>query len=116
MIEWVKEAANKEFESSPYKTPEFDKFVKSARRWFRAFVKRNGFENLDFHIMHFEFSGFFTDKSGQVWYFSSGDVRFKIMKSMLIRTAKDYKDFTGGQNRFIEYDDQFEDTLLRVIG
>lgn len=41
-------------------------------------------------------SGFFTSKNGQIYYIGSSDTRsdFRIY----YRTAKSYKDFTGGQN------------------
>lgn len=64
------------------------------------------------------FSGFFTSQKGKVYYLSSGDYRLKP-KSFLIRTAKDYKDFSGGHNNYIsilENDlDNLKENLFRFI-
>lgn len=47
------------------------------------------------------FSGFFTADNGQIYYFSSQDVRYNGYEKLLIRTAKDYKDYTGGSNQWV---------------
>lgn len=57
--------------------------------------------NLDFHYGFHYFSGFFTAPSGQIYYISSFDIRGGGEK-MYYRTAKSYKDFTGGANRSLE--------------
>lgn len=44
-------------------------------------------------------SGFFTSKTGQIYYISSGDWRGERHLYMY-RTAKHYKDFTGGGNQW----------------
>ena len=67
-------------------------------------LKNAGFENIKISNGFYYFSGFAT-KNEQVIYFSIPDVRHKRAfgpsdNDVLIRTAKDYKDFTGGGNGF----------------
>lgn len=47
------------------------------------------------------FSGFFTADNGQIYYFSSDDVRHYGYERLMFRTAKDYKDYTGGSNQYV---------------
>ena len=47
------------------------------------------------------FSGFFTADNGQIYYFSCDDVRHWGYERLMFRTAKDYKDYTGGSNQFV---------------
>lgn len=94
-----------EFESSSGKTPQFMAFCRVFKKDFLKFLSRYFAENVSFSIGHFEISGFFTiPKQNQVYYFSLGDVRW--YKSMFVRTAKDYKDYTGGRNQNINLDSE----------
>ena len=53
---------------------------------------------------HYYISGFF--KVGeQPFYISISDVRHFTINNILIRTAKDYKDFTGGSNHYLTIQD-----------
>jgi len=91
------------FESSSGLTSEFDKFYKTFKSEFRKELKSQGATDIKFNRGHFFISGFCTIDN-QVFYFSLPDVRgsnFRMPK-LMYRTAKDYKDFTGGQNRFAE--------------
>lgn len=107
----------KGFDSSSGKTPEFLAFSKSVKRWFELFCKENGCTHLDFHIGHFECSGYFTNPSGQIWYFNTTDVRGLIQDSMMIRKVESYKDYQGKGNRWVGYDmDMFVYLLKREIG
>ena len=54
-----------------------------------------------FSIGHYYISGFFT-VGEQAYYFSISDVRYFPEEKMLVRTAKHYKDFTGGANNYIK--------------
>ena len=78
------------------------KWVRSARTWLKAFCKEIGAINFELHTGHYYFYGFFMYKN-QYWYFSSGDCRFKLFSGMLIRTAKNNKDYTGGCNQSVDY-------------
>ena len=48
--------------------------------------------------------GFFTAPSGQLYQFFCSDVRHFPYKEITYRTAKHYKDFTGGHNQRIDKD------------
>jgi hypothetical protein len=94
------------FESSSGLTPEFKKFYSVFKSEFSKELKKVGATNIVFNRGHFYVSGFCTINS-QPWYFSLSDVRGmnhvlnqSCMGKLLYRTAKDYKDYTGGQNRY----------------
>ena len=64
-------------------------------------LKNAGFEDIKISNGHYYFSGFAT-KNEKVIYFSISDVRHFPEDKVLIRTAKDYKDFTGGGNNYAQ--------------
>jgi len=103
-----------EFESSIGETEHFRQFYRAfkrdMRRILRPYVKR-----IRFSKGHFFVSGFFELDDGRIFYFSTGDVRYKLMPSMLIRRAKDFNDYTGGTNMYVPYDERFSESLLDVI-
>jgi len=99
------------FESSSSKTPEFIAFCNVFKSEFTKELKSIDAKDIVFSIGHFYISGFFTiDK--QAWYFSLPDVRQMdyVLKNnpnscwsqLLYRTAKDYKDYRGGNNRYVK--------------
>lgn len=58
--------------------------------------------NIEIHNGYNYRSGFF-EKGGRLYYFSTCDIRYSSQDSLnnvLIRTAKDRKDFTGGSNTY----------------
>ncbi len=59
------------------------------------------FEDIKVSNGYYYFSGF-AKKNNKIIYYSLSDVRHysKNHNPLLIRTAKDYKDFTGGSNNF----------------
>lgn len=61
--------------------------------------------NVEISYGFYYFSGFFTADNGQTYYFSSGDVRDGGYNKLLIRTAKNNKDYTGGTNQYIGISD-----------
>lgn len=92
----------KEFESASYRTPEYLAWHRLFKREFTKFLESRGMTGIEFSKPnHFDMSGFFKDGAkDQIWYFSVGDLRgFK--DAMLIRTAKHYKDYTGGMNQYV---------------
>lgn len=96
----------KGFYSSSNTTKEFMNFVRTFRSEFTKELKSIGATDIQIGKGHFYVSGFFT-VDGQAWYFSLSDVRGiqyclnqSCMGKLLYRTAKNYKDFTGGQNRY----------------
>jgi len=91
------------FESSSIKTLEFKSFCKKFRHAFIKELKRYYDINcITFNYGHFYISGFFSLEDGRIFYFSIPDVRSPSDQNrMLIRTAKSFKDYTGGSNNFI---------------
>ena len=69
----------------------------------RKALKKADFTDIKFSNSHYYFSGFAT-KNSKVIYFSIPDVRHFPPTGgggdLLIRTAKDYKDYTGGSNNW----------------
>ena len=57
------------------------------------------FEDIKVSNGYYYFSGF-AKKNNQTIYYSISDVRHFPEDNVLIRTAKDYKDYTGGGNNF----------------
>ena len=69
----------------------------------RKALKQADFTDIKFLNGHYYFSGFAT-KNNKAIYFSIPDVRHFPptggAADLLIRTAKDYKDYTGGSNNY----------------
>jgi len=97
------------FQSASNKTPEFKSFCRTFKSEFSKELQKLNATNVIFSFGHFSITGFFTIGT-QAWYFSLPDVRGmeygmvnnpdSCLNKLLYRTAKDYKDYTGGQNRF----------------
>lgn len=104
------------FESSCGVTPQWKSFYRKALNFFKKVVEEVGGSKLEMSRGHFYFSGFFTAKSGQVYYFSISDVRYFLEKKILIRKAEGYKDYTGGQNCYLQLDGRFTERLKRMVG
>ena len=103
------------FESSSGVTQEqvafWNAFRSDMKRILKGKIKR-----LKLEKNHFEMFGFFEANTGVIWYISTGDLRWAAKKyGMLIRTAKDFKDFTGGPNYTIMFDEHFEENLLQYV-
>jgi hypothetical protein len=90
----------KGFESSSGLTPEFANFFKVFKKEFTCELQSIGATNIIFNRGHFYISGFFTVNE-QAYYFSLPDVRGNYTPELMYREAKDYKDFTGGVNRYV---------------
>ncbi|MCK9467650.1 MAG: hypothetical protein M0P94_04970 [Candidatus Absconditabacterales bacterium] len=83
-----------------HNTPGFNSMYRKATNEIKKLLSDVA-EEFKFNKGHFYFSGFFKRKSdGQAFYLSITDARFCIDK-ILIRTAKHYKDFTGGGNNYV---------------
>lgn len=89
------------FESSSTLTPEFAQFYRTFKSEFTKELKSVGATDIVFSRGHFYVSGFCTI-NGQIWYFSLSDVRGSeyYLPNLMYRTAKHYKDFTGGSNQW----------------
>lgn len=91
------------FESSCSKTPEFMKFVKTFKKEFKEEMSKINATNMQFNVGHFYISGYYT-LGGQSYYFSMSDVRYHPEPILMFRTVNDYKDYSGGNNRYVSID------------
>ena len=94
------------FQSSSGTTPDFLDFVKIFKKEFTKELVSIGATNIQIGRGHFYVSGFFT-VGNKPYYFSLSDVRSYNpngghFSDLLYRTAKDYKDYTGGINHYVK--------------
>lgn len=73
------------------------------KRRIEKLLNENGFENIELHNGYYQFNGF-ADRNGKTVYFSSYDYRNSDIK-LLIRTAENHKDYTGGTNHYADITD-----------
>ena len=109
---------NIQFESSTRETEQFKNFALMFRKELVAELKKNvGIKEFTFSRGHFYVSGFFRTLKDKVYYFSISDVRHFKIETMLIRTAKDFNDFSGGGNNWITLkENMFKNSPLVVVG
>jgi hypothetical protein len=79
---------------------DFKDFFRKEKNRLNLILKEKGCTNFQLNYGFYYFSGFFTSPSGQVYYISCSDIRHFGYKKLLIRTAKNYSDFTGGSNQY----------------
>jgi|GEM_PF-2080612 len=103
-----------DFESSSARTPQYLEFHRIFKKEFTVILKPYTEEMLIHKPNHFDISGFFKLKDGEIYYFSIGDLRWD-KGVMLIRTAENYKDYTGGSNNFIAVNEDFVTNLLKYL-
>lgn len=101
---------NRHYESSSSVTEEY----MVGKRNFRSVLKKmfKGDNIIIGSCPHFEFTGF-VNRGTKYVYFSTGDLRWK--SNMLVRTAKHDKDWTGGHNNFVNYDDDFDENFKTKV-
>ena len=98
-----------------YTSDDFKKFVRTFRSEFKKEVAKIDGENVEINGGHYYLYGFFT-LNNQPYYISISDVRHWEITDILIRTAKNYKDYTGGTNRYIKLKkDMFKDVNFQFI-
>jgi hypothetical protein len=85
---------------------DFKEFFRKEKSRLSKILKEKGCTEIKLDYGFYYFSGFFTSQSGQVYYLSCSDVRHFGYDNLLIRTAKDYKDFSGGSNNYVGIDKQ----------
>jgi hypothetical protein len=85
---------------------DFKSFFRKEKNRISKVLTQRGCTNLEMNYGFYYFSGFFTAPSGQIYYFSCSDVRHFGYNKLLIRTAKSYKDYTGGSNDYIGVDNK----------
>ena len=84
-------------------------FIPVARKEMKKIAEKAGAELVSFNPSHFYFSAFFK-RNDKFIYVNVGDVRYERnwYDDVLIRTAKNEKDFTGGTNNFCSIDELAE--------
>jgi len=108
---------NAKYESSSMRTPQYLTFCRVFKRQFKKLLNEN-FDVVKIDIAkanHFDQYGFFELKNGHIFYFSIGDLRWN--KSLLIRTAENFEDYTGGSNDYCNSEDfeKFMADLKRIV-
>jgi hypothetical protein len=90
-------------ESSSETTPEWTRFASQFKRDITVEINHIGGTLTKFNKGHFYVSGFFRTSSNQCYYFSTSDLRGVTNPNLLIRTARDEKDFRGGSNNYTDW-------------
>ena len=80
---------------------DFKDFFRKEKTRISKTLKNLGCSNIEMYYGFYFFSGFFTSKNGQAYHFSCSDVRHFGYEKLLYRTAKNYNDYTGGSNHYI---------------
>lgn len=102
------------FVSSTGKTEQFKQFSRDYKKALKELL--NDYELVDWSTGHFYISSFFK-KDNKFVYISISDVRhFKDswIDNILIRTAKNEKDYTGGRNNLTKLEN-IKETADRLI-
>jgi hypothetical protein len=77
------------------------KDLRKRLKMIEATLEGRGCSKIELYINYYYASGFFTSPSGSVYYISLPDVRHNnLNQDILIRSAMNYKDYSGGINRF----------------
>lgn len=104
------------FVSSSHTTPTFKKFARDFRYGLKHLLGDN-YEVEGWNRGHFYVSGFIRNKETDKFaYFSTSDVRFfkdEWLNNILVRTAEDVKDYSGGTNNFCKLTD-IESSVRRL--
>ena len=83
---------------------DFKKFCREFKTDFKKELAKIGGTNYKQNNGHYYISAFFTYKD-KCYYISLSDCRYFSNDSLLIRECKDYKDYTGGTNNYIDIKD-----------
>lgn len=92
-----------EFSSGSYTGEDYKSFQRKYINYLRTLCKESGWELLNPCKGHYEFSVFIRNQAGNHLYISISDVRFwnnEWYNRILIRTAKNEKDYRGGSNHY----------------
>ena len=90
------------FSSGSYIGEDYKTFERKYINYLKSLCKDNGWEVVKVNKNHYEFSAFFLCEDRYI-YFSISDVRVcpnGWYNCILIRTAKNKKDYTGGPNHY----------------
>lgn len=120
---WIKQTLTTDFyndyptnrENSPGALTK--RWYAQSRNWMKKYLMDTfnvKAENIIWRRGYYEWT-MFAKIGEQWWYFSTGDIRSNIMRSMLVRKAQSPRDYTGGMNRFVGYDNNFEQNLTHIL-
>ena len=87
---------------------------KHIKKKLRTILKSLGAKQIKFNNGFFRFSGFATF-ANTIIYVSCSDTRESGDPIILIRTAVDYKDYTGGMNNFTTLDQERIKQIIKQI-
>ena len=82
-------------------SPQFKTWFRKEKKRITEILESKGCTNVQLDYGFYYFSGFFTSSTRQIYYISCSDVRHFPDHKYMYRTAKHYKDWTGGSNQFI---------------
>jgi hypothetical protein len=103
-----------EFESSCSRTEQYLEFHRTFKRELTNVLKPLCSKIEIGSPNHFDVSGFFQLLDGRIFYFRLEDLRWS-KDNILVRTAKHFKDYSGGSNGFIKLDADFVENLKRFL-
>ena len=99
----LKKYLDYEFSTGVYTGDDYKAFQNKYINYLRSICKENGWLLVRALRNHYEFSAFIKDDGNKYVYVSIFDVRYNRndwYNRVLIRTAKNEKDYTGGSNRY----------------
>ena len=110
LAKFVSDYANYQFESSIDETKEFKSFATKFKNVIKSILEETNSNFIldSFNVGHFYVSGFIKNQDNNKFvYFSIFDVRCSnvrcdVLDQILVRTAENNKDFTGGNNCYTE--------------
>lgn len=91
---------------------DFKDFFRREKKRIGGILKELGCTDFEMNYGFYYFSGFVRFSNGQLYYFSCSDVRHFGYNQLMIRTAKDNRDFTGGSNNHI---DKSKEGIVRFV-
>lgn len=103
-MDFIDEYLDHEFASSVGRTPEYATFERKYKNYLKTHLP-SGYSIHEFIKSHFEFSCVIKSDDNKFFYLSIPDVRYVVngwKEKVLIRTMAHDKDWTGGQNYFID--------------
>ncbi len=94
---------NYEFSTGCYTGDDYKTFQTKYINYLKSLCKENGLIFVSALRNHYCFSAFIKNRENKFIYLSISDVRFfqnEWFNRVLIRTAKNEKDYTGGSNQY----------------
>ena len=102
-LEDLKKYLNYEFSTGVYTGEDYKSFERKYINYIKSLCKKYNWEFVRALKNHYEFSAFIKNNKNRYIYISISDVRFfknEWFWHILIRSAKDEKDYTGRQNKY----------------